>query len=136
LFYIGQNRDGFWVARGAEGRNGGVFFFKASAIRFARNKSAPAGCALMFLNAPLELDCDNDGSQIVEILHALMGVARRHVPTLVSFVEMAIAEWRKLFAELSRVTTGERRNRAAVERELFHDQYRLASKNADDLPPL
>jgi hypothetical protein len=135
LFYIGQNCDGFWVARDAEGRSGGVFFFKASAIRFARNKSAPAGCALMFLNAPVELDCDNEGSQIVVILDAAIGVARRHVPTLVGFVEMAIAEWRKLLAQLSRAAAGERRHRAAVERELFHGQYRLASKDDDDLPP-
>lgn len=133
LFYIGQNRDGFWVARGAEGRNGGVFFFKASAIRFARNKSAPAGCALMFINAPVELDCDNEGSQIVEILHAAMDIARRRVPTLVSFLEMAIAELRKLLAELSRAGVGKRRHRAAVERELFYGKYRLAPKNDDDL---
>ena len=135
LFYIGQNRDGFWVARGAEGRNGGVFFFKASAIRFARNKSAPAGCALMFISAPVELDCDNEGSQIVEILHAAIGVMRRRAPTLVSFLEMAIAEWRKLLAELSRAGAGKQRHRAAVERELFRGQYRLASKNDDDLLP-
>ena len=133
MFYIGQNRDSFWVARGAEGRNGGVFFFKASAIRFARNKGAPDGCALMFIKAPVELDCDNEGSQIVEILHAAMDIARRRVPTLVSFLEMAIAELRKLLAELSRAGVGKRRHRAAVERELFYGKYRLAPKNDDDL---
>jgi len=135
LFYIGQNGDGFWVARDAEGQSGGVFFFKASAVRFARNKSAPTGCALMFLNAPVELDRDNEGSQIVEILAAAIDVARRRVPTLVRFVEMAIGEWRKLFEQLSRAAAGERRHRAAVERELFHGHYRLASKTDDDLPP-
>jgi hypothetical protein len=134
LFYIGQNGDGFWVARDVEGRNSGVFFFKASAVRFARS-SAPAGCALMFLNAPVELDRDNEGSQIVEIFAAAIDVARRHVPTLVRFVEMAIGEWRKHFGQLSRAAAGERRHRAAVERELFHGHYRLASKTDDDLPP-
>jgi hypothetical protein len=136
LFYIGRNRDGFWVARDADGRSGGVFFFKASAVRFARIKTAPAGCALMFSNAPFELDRDNEGSQIVEVLTAAIAVARRRVPTLVCFVEMAIAEWRKLLAQLSRAVAGERRHRAAVEREPFHGHYRLVSKIDDDLPPL
>jgi hypothetical protein len=136
LFYIGQNRDGFWVARDAEGRSGGVFLFKDSAVRFARAKTAPAGCALMFLSAPFELDRDNEGSQAVEILSATIAVARRRVPTLVWFVEMAVTEWQKLLAQLSRAVAGERRHRAAVECELFHGHYRLASKIDDDLPPL
>jgi len=135
LFYIGQNGDGFWVAREAEGRVGGIFLLKASAIRFARNKSAPAGCALMFVDPPLELDRDNEGSQSAEIFAAAIGIARRHVPTLVSFVEIAIAEWWKLLAQLSQAAASERRHRAAVERELFQGHYRLASKNDDDLPP-
>jgi hypothetical protein len=136
LFYMGQNRDGFWVVRDADGRSGGVFFFKSSAVRFARTKTAPAGCALMFLNAPFELDRNNEGSQVVEILTAAIGVARRRVPTLVCFVEMAVAEWRKLLAQLSRAVAGERRHRAAIEHELFHGHYRLASKIDDDLSPL
>jgi hypothetical protein len=36
--------------------------------------------------------------------------------------------------QISRAVAGERRNRAAIERELFHGQYRLLSKNDDDLP--
>jgi hypothetical protein len=136
LFYIGQNRDGFWVVRDADGGSGGVFFFKASAVRFARTKSAPAGCALMFLNAPFEFDRNNEDSQVVAILTAAIGVARRRVPTLVCFVEMALAEWRKLLAQLSRAVAGKRRHRAAIEHELFHSHYRLASKIDDDLSPL
>jgi hypothetical protein len=136
LFYIGQNRDGFWVVRNADGRSGGVFFFKASAVRFARTKSAAGGSALMFLNTPFELDRDNEGSQVVEILTAAIGVARRRMPTLVCFVEMAVAEWWKLLAQLSRAVAGERRHREAIEHELLHGQYRLASKIDDDLSPL
>ena len=136
LFYIGQNRNGFWVVRDADGRSGGVFFFKASAVRFARAKTAPTGCALMFLNAPFELDRDNEGGQVVEILTATIAVARRRVPTLVSFVEMAVAEWRKLLARLSRAVAGERRHRAAIEHGLVHGHYRMASKIDDDLSPL
>jgi hypothetical protein len=136
LFYIGQNRDGFWVARDADGRSGAIFFFKASAVRFARAKTAPGGCALMFLNAPFELDRNNEGSQVVAILTAAIGVARRRVPTFVCFVEMAVAEWRKLLAQLSRAVAGKRRHRAAIEHELFHSHYRLASKIDDDLSPM
>jgi len=44
LFYIAQNNHGFWVAREAEGRCGGEFLLRRSAVRFAHNKSAPAGC--------------------------------------------------------------------------------------------
>ena len=136
LFYIGQNRDGFWVVRDADGGSGGVVFFKVSAVRFARTKTAPAGCALMFLNAPFEFDRNNEGSQVVAILTAAIGVARRRVPTLVCFVEMAVAEWRKLLEQLSRAVAAERRHRAATEHELFHSHYWLASKIDDDLSPL
>jgi hypothetical protein len=58
------------------------------------------------------------------------------VPTLVCFVEMAVAEWRKLLAQLSCAVAGERRHRAAIEHELFHGHYRLVSKIDDDLSPL
>jgi hypothetical protein len=55
LFYIGRNRNGFWVVRSADARIGGLFVFKRSAVRFAREESEPAACALMFLTEPLEL---------------------------------------------------------------------------------
>ena len=55
LFYIGRNRNGFWVVRSADGRIGGLFVFKRSAVRFAREESEPAACALMFVAEPLEL---------------------------------------------------------------------------------
>jgi hypothetical protein len=55
LFYIGRNRNGFWVVRSADGRIGGLFVFRRSAIRFAREESEPAACALMFVTEPLEL---------------------------------------------------------------------------------
>src|SRR5580704_5578266 len=59
LFYIGRNKNGIWVVREAEGRSGGLFFLKQSAVRFARRQSEPAGCAMMFLNEPFELDVEN-----------------------------------------------------------------------------
>jgi len=134
LFYIGQNKKGLWVAREAEGRSGGLFLFRRTAVRFAREQSEATGCGLMFLNKPLELDIKNRGSDIVEPLAAAMDAAKRRAPRLVGFVGMAVAQWRKLVARMSRTLAEERRNRAAVERELFHGQYWLSSKNDDDLP--
>jgi hypothetical protein len=64
LFFIGRNTLGFWVAREAEGRTGGVFLFRRSALQFANRNSAPAGCATMFLNDRLELDVKNEGSPL------------------------------------------------------------------------
>ncbi len=134
LFFIGRNRNGFWVAREAEGRSGGLFLRRRSAARFARRKSAPAGCATMFVEQPLELDIANQGSRLVTPLAAAIDVAERRIPTLAAFVGMAIAEWRKLVAQVAQALAGERRNREAIEKELFHGQYTLVSKNDDDLP--
>jgi hypothetical protein len=63
-----------------------------------------------------------------------VGVAARRAPFLAAFIGMAVAEWRKLVAQVSRAVAGERRNRKAIEKELFHSQYTLSSKNDDDLP--
>ncbi len=134
LFYIAQNRHGFSVAREAEGRCGGVFLLRRSAARFARHQSAPAGCAMMFLDEELELDIENEGSRLVEPIAALIDVVKRRAPKFATFVAMAIAEWRKLVAQIARAFAGERRNRRAIERELFRDEYTLSSKNDDDLP--
>jgi hypothetical protein len=133
LFYIGQNRHGFWVAREAEGRCGGKFLFRRSAVRFAR-QSAPAGCAMMFLKEELELDIGNEGSRLVEPIAALIDAAARRAPRLATFVALTVAEWHKLVAQIARAFAGERRNRRTIERELFHGEYMLASKNDDDLP--
>ena len=43
LFFIGRNQDGFWVAREADGRTGGIFLCKRSALRFANRNAQPEG---------------------------------------------------------------------------------------------
>jgi hypothetical protein len=134
LFYIGRNSYGFWVAREAEGRGGGLFFFKCEAMRFARTWSAPVGCAMMFLNEPFELDLENQGDRLVEPVQSAIEAVAYRAPRLASFARMAFTEWRKLVAQVSRVFAGARRNREAIENDLFHDQYMLSSKNDDDLP--
>jgi len=134
LFYVGQDKHGFWVVREAQGGSGGLFLFQRSAVRFARNKSSSAGCAMMIVAEPLEFDLENQGNRLVESLTAAVDVVARRAPPFATFIGMVVAEWRKLIAEISRAFAGERRNRAAIERELFRGQYRLISKNDDDLP--
>ena len=134
LFYVGRNRFGFWVAREAEGKVGGLFLRKRSALRFAGEFSERQGRATMFLSEPFELDIENQGGRLTALLAAAMEIAARRVPAVVTFVGLMVAEWRKLVAEISRIFDDGRRNRAAIERDLFHGHYQLMSKNDDDLP--
>jgi hypothetical protein len=55
---------------------------------------------------------------------------------VVCFVEIAVAEWWRLVAQVSDALGSERRHRKAIEEELFHGRYTLSSKNDDDLPVL
>jgi hypothetical protein len=62
LFFIGRNKDGFWVARDADGSVGGIFLLKRSALRFANRNTQPGGCATMFVSEGFELDIENKGN--------------------------------------------------------------------------
>ncbi len=73
VFFIGRNRDGLWVAREAEGRFGGLFWFRQSALRFAKASARPAACATLFPQARFELDIENFGNPVV----AHLGFAKR-----------------------------------------------------------
>ena len=126
LFYIGQNGKGLWVAREADGRSGRIFLFRRSAVRFAREKSEPLGCAMMFLREPLELKIGPETAS-----EPLPHSSR---PVLRAFFTMATAQWRRLVHDISTAFASKRRHRDALERELFHDQLHLVSKNDDDLP--
>jgi hypothetical protein len=79
LFFIGRNENGLWVAREAEGRKGGIFLFRRSALRFAAKNSGPAGCATMFVRECLELDVDNQGNLLAGWLDAAMRTAAMHL---------------------------------------------------------
>ena len=74
-FFIGRNSDGFWVARDAKGRIGGLFLLKASAISFAKTQSGPAGCATIFPTDRIELDLANSGNPLIPYLRPLMRLA-------------------------------------------------------------
>jgi hypothetical protein len=133
LFYIGRNKNGAWVVRESEGRSGGLFLLKQSAVRFARRQSEPAGCALMFLAESIELDVENKGSRYAGPVSAIDNAARR-ASFSASILRTLVAACRRFGANVPRRLAGKRRNRDAIERELFRGQYTLGSKNDDDLP--
>ena len=76
-FFIGRNRDGFWVARDAKGRIGGLFLFETGARSFARRNSAPTGCATIYPSTAFELDLKNMGNPLVAPLLSLKRLATR-----------------------------------------------------------
>jgi len=76
-FFIGRNREGFWVARDAKGRIGGLFLLERGALSFARRNSAPTGCATIYPSAAFELDLRNMGSPLVAPLLLLKRLATR-----------------------------------------------------------
>jgi hypothetical protein len=80
LFFIGRDRNGLWVAREAEGRIGGAFLLKQSALRFAQKHSAPVGCATMFLTESIELDTENLGNPLVKWIDAAFSKLKQIVP--------------------------------------------------------
>jgi hypothetical protein len=134
LYFIARNRHGFWVAREADGRGGGIFLRQRAAIGFAVRSSEPSGCATMVLKEKVELDVANQGSRLVAQLAAAVDIVTRRAPNVAGFVGSMIAEWRKLVKQISGALASERKHRAALEAELFHGQCILSSKNDDDLP--
>lgn len=86
LFFIGRNRNGLWIAREAEGRTGGIFLLKRSALRFAQKNSGQSGCATMLLADRLELDVENHGNPFVASLAAALrratGLLPDHPPSI------------------------------------------------------
>jgi hypothetical protein len=76
-FYIGRNREGFWVARDANGKIGGIFLLEHSALSFARKNSEPAGCATIFPSERFELDLANSGNPLVVQVGWLKRLAKR-----------------------------------------------------------
>ncbi len=65
VVFIGRNRDGLWVVRDAAGKFGGLFWRKASALRFAQRSAATTGCATVFPRARFELDIENACNPLV-----------------------------------------------------------------------
>ncbi len=80
LFFVGRNKHGFWLAREARGRIGGMFLLRRSAFRFAQEASAPHGCATMFLAKPFALGTRNGGNPVVGWLDVALGLLSRFIP--------------------------------------------------------
>jgi hypothetical protein len=76
-FFIGRNKEGFWVARDAKGRIGGIFLLATSALSFAKRNSAPTGCATIFPSERFELDLENRGNPLVAPLGSLLRLTER-----------------------------------------------------------
>jgi hypothetical protein len=77
-FFIGRNRQGFWVARDAKGTIGGLFLFRNSALSFARRNSRQTGCAAVFPSQRFELDVENAGNALLPHLGSLRRLATRY----------------------------------------------------------
>jgi hypothetical protein len=76
-FFIGRNKEGFWVARDVKGRIGGIFLLESSALSFARENSRPTGCATIFPSETIELDLENNGNPLVAHFASWMRTAMR-----------------------------------------------------------
>jgi len=89
-FFIGRNRDGFWLARDVKGKSGGIFLFESSALSFARRHARPRGCATIFPSERFELDLENRGNALVAPLGRLLRLAahaRRRMAALIGMTK-------------------------------------------------
>jgi hypothetical protein len=91
-FFIGRNKDGFWVARDVKGQNGGLFLLERSAVSFARRSSRPAGCVTIFPSERVELDLENKGNPLVGYLGPMMRLIKRPRQRMASFINK-IKDW-------------------------------------------
>jgi hypothetical protein len=93
-FFIGRNRDGFWLARDVKGKTGGIFLFERSALSFARRHSRPRGCATIFPSERFELDLENQGNALVAPLRQLMHLAahaRQRIAAIIATIKRSFA---------------------------------------------
>ena len=134
LFFIGRNKDGFWVAREADGRVGGIFVLKRSALLFANTNAQPWGCATMVVSEAFELDIENKGNPFVAHFRAARRLVSRLAQQLAASAGKMAATARMPISWFSRVLAEQRMHRAAIESELYRGRYKHSSKNDDDLP--
>jgi hypothetical protein len=92
-FFVGRDRDGFWLVRDAKGESGGIFLLKSSALAFARRASRPLGCATIFPSERFELDVKNQGNPLVGYFRPLIQLAMagwRQTAALIGWIAKAI----------------------------------------------
>jgi hypothetical protein len=85
-FFIGRNKEGFWIARDVNGKVGGIFLLENSALSFARRSSLPAGCATIFPSDRFELDLENSGNPLAAPLGSLMRLTTHPQRLLAAFI--------------------------------------------------
>jgi hypothetical protein len=90
-FFIGRNKEGFWVARDVNGRIGGIFLLEHSAVSFAKRNSQPAGCATIYPSEGFELDLENSGNPFVVRLGSCARVAMHLQQELVAMIDKVTA---------------------------------------------
>jgi hypothetical protein len=86
VVFIGRNRDGIWVARDAEGKFGGLFWRKGTALRFAKASAGPAGCAAVFPQTRFELDIKNSGTPFLGGLGTVKRLLVRRATRLTAII--------------------------------------------------
>jgi len=99
-FFIGRNKQRFWVARDVNGRIGGIFLFESSAVSFARTNSGAAGCATVYLSEPFELDLENSGNSLAVQLASVIRLARRpraRLAALIGRMTEPVKRWMRDF---------------------------------------
>jgi hypothetical protein len=89
VVFIGRNRAGLWVARDADGKFGGLFWRKGSALHFARTNAGPAGCAALYPRARFELDLENHGNPLIAGLAAARLLLGRQLRRLLAAARMS-----------------------------------------------
>ena len=132
LVYVGRNHDGFWVALDADTRIGGLFLFKSGALRFGHRRRNGMLSATMEI-AQLELSGKNRGNPLVGYLTAARHAAARLLSKLAAPFGKPLGAIRRVHTRLACARASARIHRAAIERELYHDQYRISTKSDDDL---
>src|ERR1700674_1288608 len=85
-FFIGRNKEGFWIARDAKGQIGGIFLLEHSAVSFAKRNSQAAGCATIFPAETIELDLENNGNPLAVQLGWFRHLAMRGRRRIAAFI--------------------------------------------------
>jgi len=119
--FVARNKNGFWIARDVEGRNGGIFLLKRSALCFARKNSEPAGCATMLLNEPHELDVKNQGGRFVIVVSVAMDAVVHFATSVVALISITREVCQKLIAYISHVVAGRTTYGATIKKGVFGD---------------
>src|ERR1700726_2161767 len=92
-FFIGRNKEGFWVARDIKGQIGGIFLLENSAVSFARRNSRPAGCATIYPHDRIELDLEKKGNPFAVHLVSMLRLTmrpRRRIAALIAKMRQAV----------------------------------------------